>query len=287
MFSSTKCITLLAVFVTESLIIVSVNLLTIIVFIKNRNLRTRAMYLVISLTVADMLVGLLSQSPSLLVFMQDTCDLLRRVPLDGKIETLFSITMPVLPLVSLTNIAVISLERTHAAFRPFKHRVIKKWVYGVIIATVWVLPVMILSAAMFISFYDLTDNLFILWPIYYCFCLFVICVSYACISIKFVCGAHPQHHGAVNRQRKLTVTLLIMTIVSLILLIPFLLYIFVVAIGSENILSSLSYLCFSFILAGVNSFVNPILYSVRIPEIKQAFISLFSRQRNENVVILV
>ena len=287
MFSSTKCITLLAVFVTESLIIVSVNLLTIIVFIKNRNLRTRAMYLVISLTVADMLVGLLSQSPSPLVFMQDTCDLLRRVPLDGKIETLFSITMPVLPLVSLTNIAVISLERTHAAFRPFKHRVIKKWVYGVIIATVWVLPVMILSAAMFISFYDLTDNLFILWPIYYCFCLFVICVSYACISIKFVCGAYPQHHGAVNRQRKLTVTLLIMTIVSLILLIPFLLYIFVVAIGSKNVLSSLSYLCFSFILAGVNSFVNPILYSVRIPEIKQAFISLFSRQRNENVVILV
>ena len=287
MFSSTKCITLLAVFVTESLIIVSVNLLTIIVFIKNRNLRTRAMYLVISLTVADMLVGLLSQSPSPLVFMQDTCDLLRRVPLDGKIETLFSITMPVLPLVSLTNIAVISLERTHAAFRPFKHRVIKKWVYGVIIATVWVLPVMILSAAMFISFYDLTDNLFILWPIYYCFCLFVICVSYACISIKFVCGAYPQHHGAVNRQRKLTVTLLIMTIVSLILLIPFLLYIFVVAIGSKNILSSLSYLCFSFILAGVNSFVNPILYSVRIPEFKQAFISLFPRQRNENVVILV
>ena len=287
MFSSTKCITLLAVFVTESLIIVSVNLLTIIVFIKNRNLRTRAMYLVISLTVADMLVGLLSQSPSPLVFMQDTCDLLRRVPLDGKIETLFSITMPVLPLVSLTNIAVISLERTHAAFRPFKHRVIKKWVYGVIIATVWVLPVMILSAAMFISFYDLTDNLFILWPIYYCFCLFVICVSYACISIKFVCGAYPQHHGAVNRQRKLTVTLLIMTIVSLILSIPFLLYIFVVAIGSKNILSSLSYLCFSFILAGVNSFVNPILYSVRIPEIKQAFISLFSRQRIENVVILV
>ena len=287
MFSSTKCITLLAVFVTESLIIVSVNLLTIIVFIKNRNLRTRAMYLVISLTVADMLVGLLSQSPSPLVFMQDTCDLLRRVPLDGKIETLFSITMPVLPLVSLTNIAVISLERTHAAFRPFKHRVIKKWVYGVIIATVWVLPVIILSAAMFISFYDLTDNLFILWPIYYCFCLFVICVSYACISIKFVCGAYPQHHGAVNRQRKLTVTLLIMTIVSLILLIPFLLYIFVVAIGSKNILSSLSYLCFSFILAGVNSFVNPILYSVRIAEIKQAFISLFLRQRIENVVILV
>ena len=245
------------------------------------------MYLVISLTVADMLVGLLSESLFPLVYMRHRCDLLRGVSLDGKIEALLEVTIPVLPLVSLTNIAVISLERTHATFRPFKHRVIKKWVYGVVIATVWVLPVMILSAAISFNFYDLTDNLVILWPIYYCFCLFVICVSYACISIKFVCGAYPQHHGAVNRQRKLTVTLLIMTIVSLILLIPFLLYIFVFAIGSENILSSLSYLCFSFILAGVNSFVNPILYSVRIPEFKQAFISLFSRQRNENVVILV
>ena len=288
MFSSSKCITWFAVFVTESLIIVSVNLLTIIVFIKNRNLRTRAMYLVISLTVADMLVGLLSESLFLLVEMEYPCDLLTRVPLDWKIEIFISTTIHGLPLVSLTNIAVISLERTHATFRPFKHRVIKKWVYGVIIATVWVLPaVMILSAAVSIISYDFSHNLFILWPIYYCFCLFVICISYACISIKFLCGAYPQHHGAVNRQRKLTVTLFIMTIVSLILLIPLLLHLFVYAIGSQNILSSLSYLYFSFILAGVNSFVNPILYSVRIPEFKQALISLFSRQRNENVVILV
>ena len=244
------------------------------------------MYLLISLTVADMLVGLLSESLFPLVYMRHRCDLLRGVSLDGKIEALLEVTIPVLPLVSLTNIAVISLERTHATFRPFKHRVIKKWVYEVIIATVWVLPVMLLSAAVSIIFYDFSDNLFILWPIYYCCCLFVICVSYACISIKFVCGAYPQHHGAVNGQRKLTVTLFIMTIVSLILLIPLLLYLFVFAI-TDNILYSLSYLYSSFILASVNSFVNPILYSVRIPEFKQAFISLFSRQRNENVVILV
>ena len=148
MFSSSKCITWFAVFVTESLIIVSVNLLTIIVFIKNRNLRTRAMYFVISLTVADMLVGLLSESLFPLVGMEYPCDFLTRVP-----QTFISIIIPVIHLVSLTNIAVISLERTHETFRPFKHRVIKKWVYGVIIATVWVLPaVMILSAAVPIIF---------------------------------------------------------------------------------------------------------------------------------------
>lgn len=127
----------------------------------------------------------------------------------------------------------------------------------------------------------------ILFPIYLCLCLFIICVSYACVSIKFVCGANPQHHGAVNRQRKLTGTLFIMTVVFLILLIPLLLYLFIQITTSWNIVSSSpSYSYSSFILAGVNSFVNPILYSIRIPEFKQALISLFSRQRNENVVIL-
>lgn len=127
----------------------------------------------------------------------------------------------------------------------------------------------------------------ILFPIYLCLCLFIICVSYACVSIKFVCGANPQHHGAVNRQRKLTGTLFIMTVVFLILLIPLLLYLFIQITTSWNIVSSSPSSSYSsFILAGVNSFVNPILYSIRIPEFKQALISLFSRQRNENVVIL-
>ena len=60
LFSSSECIIWLTVFTAESVAIVTVNLLAIILFIKNRNLRTRSMYLVISLTVADMLVGVLS-----------------------------------------------------------------------------------------------------------------------------------------------------------------------------------------------------------------------------------
>ena len=57
MSSSSECITWFAVFVIEGVVTVTVNLLTIIILIKNRSLRTRAMYFVINLTVADMLVG--------------------------------------------------------------------------------------------------------------------------------------------------------------------------------------------------------------------------------------
>ena len=56
--SSSECIIWFTVFTAEFVAIITVNLLAIILFIKNRGLRTRSMYLVISLTVADVLVGL-------------------------------------------------------------------------------------------------------------------------------------------------------------------------------------------------------------------------------------
>ena len=55
--SSAECSTWYAVSLTINVALVAVFLLSIILFIKNSNLRTRAMYLVINLTVADMFVG--------------------------------------------------------------------------------------------------------------------------------------------------------------------------------------------------------------------------------------
>ena len=49
------------------------NLLSIILFMKNSNLQTRGMYLVINLTVADMLVGGFSMI-GLLLFLGTGCD---------------------------------------------------------------------------------------------------------------------------------------------------------------------------------------------------------------------
>ena len=71
MISSSECITWFAVFVIEGVVTVTVNLLTIIILIKNRSLRTRAMYFVINLTVADMLVrGISSFGFSLLLVVE-------------------------------------------------------------------------------------------------------------------------------------------------------------------------------------------------------------------------
>ena len=181
---------------------------------RNRNLRKRSTCLVINLTVVDMLVGVLFGVPQ---FPFLPCNIF----VDYVENILTHVGLIFLLLASVTNIAVISLERMHATFRPIRHRVIKKWVYRVTIAGVWVLA-FIVNLARFV----VTWTALVLWPVYYCMCLFVICVCYTCISIKFFCGAHPQRHGGANRQRKLTVTFLIMAIVSLFMLLPLVLCLF-------------------------------------------------------------
>ena len=289
MFSSSECIIWFAAFLAVAVAIVTVNLLSIILFIKNSNLRTRGMYLVINLTVVDILVGGLSTINLLLIITHIGCKtVIVRLSGEGNMITWFIFYW--FPLTSLTNITVISLERMHTTFRPFRHRVIKKWVYGVTISVVWVLAGMISTAILMLHLFDKEgSHSQFLWQSYCLLCLSIICACYASIIVKICCGARPQHHGAARRQRKLTVTLLIMTIVSVLLWLPYAIGTFVYY--TNDSIRSLSYtkrmrLNFSLlILFYTNSFVNPIVYTIRMPKFRKALLLLFTRRQRQNAAV--
>ena len=289
MFSSSDCIIWFAAFLAVTVAIVTVNLLSIILFIKNSNLRTRGMYLVINLTVVDILVGGLSTINLLLIITHIGCKtVIVRLPVEG-----INIVQSVFfwfPLTSLTNITVISLERMHATFRPFSHRVIKKWVYGVTICVVWVLVGMISTGIMLLSFFGKKWSQHqYLWQSYCLLCLFVICACYASIIVKICCGARPQHHGAARRQRKLTVTLLIMTIVSLLLWLPYAIATFVFyttdSIRSLSDTKRMRLNMSLLLLLYTNSFVNPVVYTIRMPKFRKALLLLFTRRQRQNAAV--
>ena len=287
LFSSTDCIVWLAVYFTESVAIVTLNVVTIIVFMKSRSLRKRSLYLVINLALADMLCGGFSQAMDFSSLGADYCNFwkanfyTKRVTM--VLHTLF-------PLTSLLNITVISLERVHATFRPFRHRIIKGWVYGLIILLIWV-TALVLSLGVWLQIFEsmITNNIWIWVSVV---CLFVICVCYASITLKMsclCCGARPQHHGAANREKKLTCTLFIMTLVSLLMWLPwtlyhvFFFYIYYILIP----LSRLTFVRLYFALKAlmyVNSLVNPIIYTIRMPEFKRALVSLL-RGRSQQVQV--
>ena len=133
--SSSECIAWLTVYAIEAVAIIVLNALTAIIYLKVRSLRKGSMYLVISLAVADMFVG------GLLIidgwFLGRDCNFwtshLNR-PSNFVVIALFRLV----PLASLTNLAAISLERMHASFRPFAHRVVKKKIFGAAVVAVWV-----------------------------------------------------------------------------------------------------------------------------------------------------
>ena len=282
LFSSSECIAWLPVLLTESVAIVTLNILTIIVFIKNRSLRKRSMYLVINLAVADMFVGGCSKITYFVSF-GESCSFwnTQRPPLLVEFYMVYFF-----PAASLTNLAAISLERAHATFRPFRHRVIKEWVFGFIITIIWVTSGLLPIAIYFLRNPVNYDDY--IWSLFNGFCLFVICVSYVSLAVKISCGAHPQHHGAASRERKLTKTLFIVTVVSLLLWLPFTIFT-VLSVYLPSILPPypvFSHLAGAFIvLFFANSLVNPILYAVRISDFKRALVSLFRRHQRQVEII--
>ena len=190
---------------------------------------------------------------------------------------------------SLTNGAVISLERFHATFRPFRHRLIKRWVYVVAIAVAWIFPAVIRVVGMLYETRMYND--LYLFESYCCLCLIVTFVSYTSIFFKSRFGAHPQRHcAAALRQRKLTITLFITTLVSLLLWLPYNISVFLESTHAI-ILYSLSFseyfrLNYSLkFLFFANSLINPILYTIRIADFKKALVSLLRRHQRENAAI--
>ena len=278
--SSSECIAWLTVFMTESVAIVTLNILTIIVFIKTRGLRKRSMYLVINLAVADMFVG--GYVGALSFFETGVgCNFWQHnLSYFGLGRNVIYALYYTFMLTSITNLAAISLERLHATFRPFKHRLLKKWVFGRGVALIWVTAGLYSIALEGI----LKLNLFSYWnvsfPSFISICLFFIFVSYVSIAVKINCGARPQHHGAASREQKLTKTLFIITVVSLMLFLPFVFWSYFIKLHL-SLFASLSFstrfrLFYSFLfLYYANSLVNPILYAFRIPEFKRALVSLF------------
>ena len=123
------------VFITEFLVISTINVITITAFARIRHLRKRSTYLIINLTVADLLVGVVTGPLSVFRNKTDT----------------FSFKWPafikcIFPVASQMNLCLISLERLHATLYPFRHCLITKWLYCKIIIGSWFANFLVASA---------------------------------------------------------------------------------------------------------------------------------------------
>ena len=285
--SPLQCIPWLAVLVTECLTIVILNVIIIIAFVKQRQPQRRSKYLIIHQTMVDLLVGLV-HGPLMIEWCGSICDLWEYhrsfITWLLMLETVLGFQVY---QVSFLNLAVISLERVHATFRPFKHRFIKKWVYGVIITVIWLVPTVMNSISsgivlltFFVAYYAI-----IVFAFYFTV-LFVVVVCYTSICLKVRCNHPRQHCAAGVREKKLTGTLFLVTFGSLITFLPR------IAVGGfwalilESVSSFYDRLAFTYLMliatfVVANSLINPIIYAIRMPEVRTSIlVIIFRRARN-------
>ena len=282
---ASQCIPWIVVLAAECLFIVVFNIITIIVFVKQRQLQRQSLYLIIHLAIVDLLVGAIS-GPLQIERTGEYCDLW---DYDPTMSWGFYVKFALLHLfsfASLSSLVAISLERVHATFRPYSHLFMGRQVYYVIIPVIW-LVALIRESVQIALIETQTDNLLsvtnaTLYFSYYLFCLFLICLSYGSIFLKTRCilMKNTPSEGRIIRQRKLTATLLVVTFTSLLSLLPANIYVGVRTFRYEAIANlSLNSDCHIrmtvLMLFLANSLANPIMYSMRMQAFREGLVHLF------------
>ena len=188
-------------------------------------------------------------------------------------------------LASSTNLAAISLKRTHSTFRPFQHCLIKKKTFGAATAVVWITAKLFSASFVLLKCpslqpltFEVVHILFMSSFSSFFRCFLIILVSYSSIAIQIFFGKQPHCYCAKKRERKLTKTLFIVTIVSSLLTLPLIifriyyevpLYTYCTNYFASKNLSVISFFRFFFLFYR-NSLINP---NIRNPGFKRALFS--------------
>ena len=265
-----------AAFVIEFIVIFILNAFTLAIYTRNRHLRKPSTYLIINLTVADLLVGTVTGSSMSFELHNLETDL--GLEQDFSWQSFVQFTLQELfSVASLANISLISLERLHATLFPFRHCLVGKRVYLIIILCSWLFS-LILSSVFVLLYLHASPSLLYVYALYYFLIILILTVSYAIIISTVKNNPLSPNAGPVlSTERKLTVTLFIVTVASLLAFLPWAIW-NVIAYHMRSKLSpavvfriSKSFLT----LYLFNSIVNPLIYAVRMQEFRKAARKLF------------
>ncbi|XP_032234920.2 substance-K receptor-like [Nematostella vectensis] len=240
------------------------NTISLVIFLKTKSLRRRrSNYLLVNLCIADLLVGIYC-------LFHAICSL-GALP-SWRIHDAFCIfvfpSFAVFSIfLSVNFLAAVSVERLVAVAFPFYHRATGKTFYGLLIGTPWLLAG--ISTVTIVCFPAPVIDISITFVVVYVFLpLLIMSAAYTVIMIRSR-ASHINGHGARERLRdkKLAVTLLIVTLASLVTWMPFRFY-WAILILDFPLYNYTVNMALSF-LQSSNSCINIVVYAWRIPEFRQ------------------
>ena len=187
---------------------------------------------------------------------------------------------------SIADLVAISLERMHATLCPLRHLFLKKWVYLFIIVVIWVTAAIREATQIALMTHGHPELEMILnstlYTPFYVIAVALICISYVSIFVKIRRSPLPylQRNGVINSERRITSTLFIVTVVSLLALLPVIVYLFVTAfIHPLRPYFHARMIVLEFFFG--NSLANPIIYAMKMQGVRAGLVELFSRSTND------
>ena len=276
----------LAALVIGCSVIFLLNAFTLAIYTRNRHLRKPSTYLIINLTVADLLVGTVGIVLfSFFFFFKLEWDLELKQAFSWQSFVYFT-SACLFPVASLANISLISLERLHATLFPFRHCLIGKRVYLTTIFCSWLFS-LTLSSVFSLLYLRASPATFLYVHASYIFLsLLILTVSFV-IIISTVKNNPPFPNAgpALSQERKLTVTLFTVTVVSVLTILPWVIWIVIAHHIQSKLCHAVSLrIDYSFrVLYVFNSMVNPLIYTIRMQEFRKAARKLFSTKTSELV----
>ena len=269
-----------AIFVAEFAVICVVNAYTITVFARNPNLCKRTTYLIINLTVADLLAGAVS-GPLELFYMNRKADF----EIDQfSWKQLSCVTfLSLFTIASLTSLSLISLERLHATVYPFSHCSLGKMIYFKAIIYSWLLA-FVISCVDGVLYVFMPVQFFYAWASHIVVALVIVTISYIVIVAKVHRHPPPLPTGrGGDSDTKLSLTLFIVTIASVITTLPWALYAAINPLHTWNRASPNNEISMSLLVHGLYyacSIVNPLIYAIRMTDFRKAVFKELSYKKS-------
>ena len=266
MLNATAATVFVVIFALEAAVIIIGNVFTIFVFKTQTRIQLKRTCLLLSnLAIADLLVGV--GEVAVLI--------MHKIPGTGNGSLSASWAFQAFgSCVSVLFLALISLERVYAVFRPLRHRVTSARAYIFSIVIVWVAGLCIGGLSLLTVYHSKVDAVYALatGDVLLFFCLVIICASYLSIRSRLY-ATSPELQASHSRSSRdqnlrLSKTFYIVVAVSLILWLPgFVVY------GIREFCPhcfSPTLLWFIGTLHLANSMVNPFVYSFRMTIFKDA-----------------
>ena len=265
-FTSVQVIAWSCALATEAVVIVVGNLLTITLFALNKKLRSKkSLYLVLNMAFADLFLGGVCL-PMYVYFLAHGQVKFSMVRLNS--PTFFTIIGFVFGDASFITAALISCERFYAIYWPLKHRqTLSTRAYRLVIFTVWTLSILgSLLKVFLLQFVSLGALNSLVCLIFVSVLLIISGLNFG-VWRKIQKQPVPHHQNRALQRRRLTKTLLLVSLIALGSWLPPFIYSLISLLGyrMSNTISVITYFTYF-----SNSFINPILYALRIPDFKEA-----------------